>query len=165
MLDVDTSLKVIRRQLKTEQNMITSLIFIGNGPHQEPIWWAPVRMDHCNKTMWCTKFQFVVTIYLNLHKKDHQAKHRVRTLCWFTYPKYKLNSDIEVSSFAGGWCRDQYYDLKTDIPKARHTSRCSMKVKNYFCLHATNAWKTGIRLLLLLLLYFCRNREKDNIWH
>ena len=35
MLDVDTSLKVIRSdgQLKTEQNMITSLIFIGNGPH------------------------------------------------------------------------------------------------------------------------------------
>ena len=34
MLDVDTSLKVIRsHSLKTEQNMSTSLIFIGNGPH------------------------------------------------------------------------------------------------------------------------------------
>ena len=86
MLDVDTSLKVIRSQLKTEHNMIVHLSSLS----------AVVRMDNCNKTMWCTKFQFVVTIYLNLHKKNHQAKHRAGTLCWFKYPKYTLNSDIEV---------------------------------------------------------------------
>ena len=60
------------------------------------------RMDHCNKAMGCTKFQIVVTIYLNSHKKNHQAKHHAGTLCLFTYPKYKLNSDTEVGSFAGG---------------------------------------------------------------